>query len=180
MSIFDESLTMNNGLKIPKMVLGVWKIADDQTPKAVEEAIKIGYRHIDTVQAYGNERGVGEGVRDSGIARDKIFINSKVAAEIKDYKKTKASIDDTLEKVGLNDLDMMIIHNSQLWREVNQSTDRHFERNLETWRAMEDAVKEYLDNLMQNSSTNLLLIKFQFTFFLARFQQKEDIFTIDY
>ena len=55
---------------------------------------------------------------------------------------------------------MMIIHNSQLWREVNQSTDRHFERNLETWRAMEDAVKEYLDNLMQNSSTNLLLIKF--------------------
>lgn len=62
--------------------------------------------------------------------------------------------------MGLNDLDMMIIHNSQLWSEVNQSTDRHFERNLETWRAMEDAVKEYLDNLMQNSSTNLLVIKF--------------------
>ncbi len=55
---------------------------------------------------------------------------------------------------------MMIIHNSQLWSEVNQSTDRHFEGNLETWRAMEDAVKEDLDNLMQNSSTNLLLIKF--------------------
>lgn len=88
MSIFDETLTMNNGLKIPKMVLGVWKIADDQTPKAVE------------------------GVRNSGIARDKIFINSKVAAEIKDYKKTKASIDETLEKMGLNYLDMMIIHNS--------------------------------------------------------------------
>lgn len=49
MSIFDETLTMNNGLKIPKMVLGVWKIPDDQTPKAVEEAIKIGHRHIDTV-----------------------------------------------------------------------------------------------------------------------------------
>lgn len=176
MSIFDETLTMNNGLKISKMVLEVWKIPDDQTPKAVEEAIKIGYRHIDTVQAYGNERGVGEGVRNSGIARDKIFINSKVAAEIKDYKKTKASIDETLEKMGLNYLDMMIIHNSQLWSEVNQSTDRHFEGNLETWRAMEDAVKEDLDNLMQNSSTNLLLIKFQFTFFLARFQQKEQYF----
>lgn len=176
MSIFDETLTMNNGLKISKMVLEVWKIPDDQTPKAVEEAIKIGYRHIDTVQAYGNERGVGEGVRNSEIARDKIFINSKVAAEIKDYKKTKASIDETLEKMGLNYLDMMIIHNSQLWSEVNQSTDRHFEGNLETWRAMEDAVKEDLDNLMQNSSTNLLLIKFQFTFFLARFQQKEQYF----
>lgn len=62
--------------------------------------------------------------------------------------------------MGLNYLDMMIIHNSQLWSEVNQSTDRHFEGNPETWRAMEDAVKEDLDNLMQNSSTNLLLIKF--------------------
>lgn len=167
MSIFDETLTMNNGLKIPKMALGVWEIPDDQTPKAVEEAIKIGYRHIDTAQAYGNERGVGEGVRNSGIARDKIFINSKVAAEIKDYKKAKASIDETLEKMGLDYLDMMIIHNPQPWSEVNQSTDRHFEGNLETWRAMEDAVKEGklrtigvssfekedLDNLMQNSST---------------------------
>ena len=167
MSIFDETLTMNNGLKIPKMALGVWEIPDDQTPKAVEEAIKIGYRHIDTAQAYGNERGVGEGVRNSGIARDKIFINSKVAAEIKDYKKAKASIDETLEKMGLDYLDMMIIHNPQPWNEVNQSKDRHFEGNLETWRAMEDAVKEGklrtigvssfekedLDNLMQNSST---------------------------
>ena len=100
MSIFDETLTMNNGLKIPKMALGVWEIHDAETPKAVEEAIKIGYRHIDTAQAYGNERGVGEGVRNSGIARDKIFINSKVAAEIKNYDEAKASIDETLNKMG--------------------------------------------------------------------------------
>ena len=98
MSIFDETLTMNNGLKIPKMALGVWEIPDSETPKAVEEAIKIGYRHIDTAQAYGNEHGVGEGVRNSGIARDQIFINSKVAAEIKNYKEAKDSIDETLEK----------------------------------------------------------------------------------
>lgn len=167
MAIFDETLTMNNGLKIPKMALGVWEIPDAETPKAVEEAIKIGYRHIDTAQAYGNERGVGEGVRNSGISRDKIFINSKVAAEIKNYKEAKASIDKTLEKMGLDYLDMMIIHNPQPWNEVNQSSDRHFEGNLETWRAMEDAVKEGklrtigvssfekedLDNLIRNSST---------------------------
>lgn len=167
MSIFDEALTMNNGLKIPKMALGVWGIPDAETPKAVEEAIKIGYRHIDTAQAYGNERGVGEGVRNSGIARDKIFINSKVAAEIKNYDEAKASIDETLNKMGLDYLDMMIIHNPQPWNEVNQSSDRHFEGNLETWRAMEDAVKEGklrtigvssfekddLDNLIKNSST---------------------------
>lgn len=167
MSIFDETLTMNNGLKIPKMALGVWEIHDAETPKAVEEAIKIGYRHIDTAQAYGNERGVGEGVRNSGIARDKIFINSKVAAEIKNYDEAKASIDETLNKMGLDYLDMMIIHNPQPWNEVNQSSDRHFEGNLETWHAMEDAVKEGklrtigvssfekddLDNLIKNSST---------------------------
>lgn len=167
MAIFDETLTMNNELKIPKMALGVWEIPDAETPKAVEEAIKIGYRHIDTAQAYGNERGVGEGVRNSGIARDKIFINSKVAAEIKNYKEAKASIDKTLEKMGLDYLDMMIIHNPQPWNEVNQSSDRHFEGNLETWRAMEDTVKEGklctigvssfekedLDNLIRNSST---------------------------
>ena len=167
MTIFDETLTMNNGLKIPKMALGVWEIPDAETPKAVEAAIQMGYRHIDTAQAYGNERGVGEGVKKSGIGRDKIFINSKVAAEIKNYKEAKTSIDETLEKMGLDYLDMMIIHNPQPWNEVNQSSDRHFEGNLETWRAMEDAVKEGklrtigvssfekedLDNLIKNSST---------------------------
>ncbi|WP_251717598.1 aldo/keto reductase [Lactobacillus agrestimuris] len=167
MSIFDETLTMNNGVKIPKMALGVWEIPDAQTPEAVEAAIDMGYRHIDTAQAYGNERGVGEGVKKSGIPRDEIFINSKVAAELKNYKDAKASIDETLNKMGLDYLDMMIIHNPQPWNEVNQSNDRHFEGNLEAWRAMEDAVKEGklrtigvssfekedLDNIIKNSST---------------------------
>ena len=167
MSIFDETLTMNNGLKILKMALGVWEIPDTQTPKVVEEAINLGYRHIDTAQAYGNERGVGEGVKNSGVARDKVFINSKVAAEIKNYKEAKTSIDETLDKMGLDYLDMMIIHNPQPWNEVNQSSDRHFEGNLETWRAMEDTVKEGklrtigvssfekedLDNIIKNSYT---------------------------
>lgn len=167
MSIFDETLTMNNGVKIPKMALGVWEIPDAQTPEAVEAAIDMGYRHIDTAQAYGNERGVGEGVKKSGIPRDEISINSKVAAELKNYKDAKASIDETLNKMGLDYLDMMIIHNPQPWNEVNQSNDRHFEGNLEAWRAMEDAVKEGklrtigvssfekedLDNIIKNSST---------------------------
>lgn len=167
MSIFDETLTMNNGVKIPKMALGVWEIPDAQTPEAVEAAIDMGYRHIDTAQAYGNERGVGEGVKKSGIPRDEIFINSKVAAELKNYKDAKASIDETLNKMGLDYLDMMIIHNPQPWNEVNQSNDRHFEGNLEAWRAMEDAVKEGklrtigvssfekedLDNIIKNTST---------------------------
>lgn len=167
MAIFDDTYTLSNGVKIPRLALGVWEIPDAQTPTAVEEAIKIGYRHIDTAQAYGNEAGVGEGVCKSGIARDQIFINSKVTAEIKNYKDAKASIDETLLKMKMDYLDMMIIHNPQPWNEVNQSSDRHFEGNLEAWRALEDAMKEGklraigvssfekedLDNLMNNSST---------------------------
>ncbi|AYE39248.1 aldo/keto reductase [Companilactobacillus zhachilii] len=167
MSIFDETITLNNGVKIPKLALGVWEIPDDKVADAVKSAVDIGYRHIDTAQAYGNERGVGEGVRNASVSRDKIFVNSKVAAEIKNYDEAKRSIDETLSKMDLDYLDMMIIHNPQPWNEVNQGNDRHFEGNLETWRAMEDAVKagklktigvssfdkEDLDNLIKNSST---------------------------
>lgn len=167
MNVFEESYKLSNGVKIPKLALGTWEIADDQVADAVRSAIEMGYRHIDTAQAYANERGVGEGVRTASVPREEIFVNSKIAAEIKNYDDAKKSIDETLNKMGLDYLDMMIIHNPQPWTEVNQSNDRHFEGNLETWRAMEDAVKagklktigvssfnkEDLDNLIKNSST---------------------------
>lgn len=140
--ILDETLTLANGVKIPKLAIGTWKIDDDKVVSVVETAIKLGYRHVDTAQAYGNEAGVAEGVRNSGIARDQIFINSKVAAEIKNYDEAKRSIDETLTKMRLDYLDMMIIHNPQPWKEVNQSDDHHYEGNLATWRAMEDAMKD--------------------------------------
>lgn len=69
MTVFDETYTLNNGIKIPRFALGTWEINDDQAAEAVRNAVKIGYRHIDTAQAYGNERGVGEGVRTAGIPR---------------------------------------------------------------------------------------------------------------
>lgn len=140
--ILDETLTLANGVKIPKLAIGTWKIDDDKVVSVVETAIKLGYRHVDTAQAYGNEAGVAEGVRNSGIARDQIFINSKVAAEIENYDEAKRSIDETLTKMRLDYLDMMIIHNPQPWKEVNQSDDHHYEGNLATWRAMEDAMKD--------------------------------------
>ena len=82
--ILDETITLNSGVKIPKFALGTWMIDDDQVAEVVRNAIKMGYRHIDTAQAYDNERGVGEGVRTAGIDRDKIFVTSKIAAEHKD------------------------------------------------------------------------------------------------
>ena len=119
--IFNETFTLNNGVRIPKLALGTWFIDDDKAAEALRQAIKIGYRHIDTAQAYGNERGVGEGVRTCGAPREELFVVSKVAAEHKDYDSAMKSIDETLAKMGLDYLDMMIIHSPQPWMEVNQS-----------------------------------------------------------
>ena len=139
--ILNETYKMNNGLRIPKVALGTWLIDNSEVTNAVREAIKIGYRHIDTAQAYGNERGVGEGIRTSGIPREEIFVTSKVAAEHKSYDSAVLSIDETLAKIGLDYVDMMVIHSPQPWKEVNQSEKRYYEENREVWKALEDAVK---------------------------------------
>ena len=139
--IFKETLTLANGVTIPQLALGTWLIDDDKAADAVRNAVDLGYRHIDTAQAYGNERGVGEGVHTCGIAREQIFVTSKVAAEHKDYKTAAAGIDETLLKMGLDYIDMMIIHSPQPWKEVNQSDNRYIEGNREAWRALEDAYK---------------------------------------
>ena len=140
--MLKETYTLNNGVAIPKLGLGTWFIDDDKIADAVREAVKIGYRHIDTAQAYGNERGVGEGVRTCGIPREELFVVSKVAAEHKTYEEAKAGIDGTLEKMGLDYLDMMIIHSPQPWVKANQSDDRYVEGNRAAWRALEEAYKE--------------------------------------
>lgn len=139
--MLQETYTLSNGTKIPKLGLGTWFIDDDKASEAVRAAVKLGYRLIDTAQAYGNERGVGEGVRTCGVPREEIFVTSKVAAEHKTYEEAAAGIDETLQKTGLDYLDMMIIHSPQPWAEVNQSEDRYVEGNREAWRALEDAYK---------------------------------------
>ena len=139
MGILDETYTLASGESIPKLGLGTWLMDDAEAKGAVVDAVKLGYRMIDTAQAYGNEGGVGEGVRACGIARDELFVASKVAAEHKTYEEAKASIDETLQTMGLDYLDQMIIHSPQPWVEVNQSENRYEEGNLEAWRALEEA-----------------------------------------
>lgn len=139
--VLNETLTLSNGVKIPKLGLGTWFVDDDKAADAVCAAVKCGYRLIDTAQAYGNERGVGEGVKKCGISREKLFVASKVAAEHKTYESAAKSIDETLEKMGLDYLDQMIIHSPQPWVEVNQSENRYVEGNRAAWKALEDAYK---------------------------------------
>lgn len=139
--MFDKKITLSNGVEVPQLGLGTWLIKEGDAVDAVRSAIELGYEHIDTAQVYGNERGVGEGIRQSGIARDKIFVTTKVAAEHKDYASAMAGIDKSLQKLGLEYIDMMIIHSPQPWKMVNQSEDRYFEGNLEAWRALTEAYK---------------------------------------
>ena len=135
--ILQETYTLSNGVKIPKLGLGTWFIPDGQAAEAVRIAVSLGYRHIDTAQAYENEAGVGEGVRTCGLPREQVFVTSKVAAEHKDYDSAARSIDETLEKMGLEYLDMMIIHSPQPWADFRGGD--YAEGNRAAWRALEDA-----------------------------------------
>lgn len=159
--VLTETYELTNGVKIPKLGLGTWFIDDDKAADAVKEAVKLGYRLIDTAQAYGNERGVGEGVRTCGLQREELFVASKVAAEHKSYESAAKSIDETLEKMGLDYLDQMIIHSPQPWAEFRVEK-RYFEENKEVWRALEDAyeagkVKAIgVSNFLQDDLENIL------------------------
>ena len=137
--MYTKTISLQNGVTVPQLGLGTWFIEDSKVADAVKAAAQLGYRHFDTAQAYGNERGVGEGVRTCGIAREELFVVSKVAAEYKTYEQAKESIDETLRKMGLDYLDMMIIHSPQPWDKVNQCDDRYVEGNRAAWRALEDA-----------------------------------------
>jgi len=138
--ILKEKFTLSNGVEIPKIGLGTWEISDDTVAQAVKEAVAIGYRHIDTAQGYSNERGVGEGIRTCGLKREEIFVTTKLDAEIKNYADTVKAIDSSLQQLGLDYIDLMIIHAPKPWSQYDKD-DRHFEGNLEAWRALEEGYK---------------------------------------
>jgi len=138
--VLKENYTLYNGVKIPKLALGTWFINDNDAVQAVKDAVEIGYRHIDTAQAYQNERGVGEGIKTCSVAREKLFVTTKLAAEVKSYKEAVISIDQSLQTLGLDYIDMMIIHSPRPWMEFHEA-DPFFEGNREAWRALEEAYK---------------------------------------
>ncbi|MGY1434162.1 aldo/keto reductase [Streptomyces reniochalinae] len=137
MTILDETYTLSNGVDIPKLGLGTWFIDDDQVAEAVRAAVEIGYRNIDTAQAYGNERGVGEGVRTAGVPRDELFVSTKLAAEIKDHGQAVDAIDGSLAKLGIDYIDLMLIHSPQPWDDFRGGD--YAEGNRDAWRALEEA-----------------------------------------
>lgn len=160
MSILTETYPLSNGVEIPRLGLGTWFIDDDDAAEAVREAARIGYRHVDTAQAYGNERGVGEGVRTCGVAREDLFVSTKLAAEIKDYDDAVAAIDGSLTTMGLDYIDLMLIHSPQPWNDWRGGD--YAEGNRAAWRGLKEALQAGklrsigVSNFLENDVENLL------------------------
>ncbi|WP_144528588.1 aldo/keto reductase [Peribacillus simplex] len=153
-SNIGETITLHNGVKMPQLGFGVFKVKNgNETVESVKKAIEVGYRAIDTAAIYENEEGVGQAIRECGVPREELFITSKVWNTEQGYETTLQAFDDSLNRLGLEYLDLYLIH----W----PGKDKY----LETWRALEKLYKDgkvksigvsnfhvhHLENLLANS-----------------------------
>lgn len=133
-----STYSLENGLEIPVVGFGTWKTPDgDDAYNSVSEALKAGYRHIDTAAVYGNEESVGKAIKDSGLSREDVFVTSKVWNTERGYDKTIAAYEASLEKLGMDYLDLYLIH----WPAIEKQNDDWEELNKESWRALMDLYK---------------------------------------
>jgi diketogulonate reductase-like aldo/keto reductase len=139
MGILQETFTLNNETTIPKLAFGTWQMPNDSVGyDSVAFALKNGYTHIDTARVYGNEEVVGKAIRDSGIERETLFITTKLPAEIKTYDEALASFELSMETLGLDYVDLYLIHAPWPWSDPGSD---HMEGNIAVWKAMEEIYK---------------------------------------
>jgi diketogulonate reductase-like aldo/keto reductase len=125
------SIRLNNGVELPQVGLGVYQAArGEETRRAVREALALGYRHVDTARAYGNERNVGEALRESGLPRDEVFVTTKLWNDDQGYDAALAAFDDSLRRLGLEVLDLYLVH----WPVPG--------KRLDSWRALERVARD--------------------------------------
>jgi 2,5-diketo-D-gluconate reductase A len=126
------NIRLNNGVQIPQFGFGVFQIEPSRTAEAVRMAFDAGYRHIDTAQGYGNEEGVGQAVRESGLPREELFVTTKLINNRHGHDEAIAALDESLQKLGLDYVDLYLIH----WPRP------HADRYVETWRAFEKILSD--------------------------------------
>ncbi|MGN1031615.1 MAG: aldo/keto reductase [Butyricicoccaceae bacterium] len=162
MQTLQTRIPLSNGTSIPCLGFGTWKTPAEDAAKSVAEALRVGYRHIDTATAYGNEGGVGQAIAESGIPREEIFLTSKLWNPHQGYQSTLDAFARTLEALRTDYLDLYLIH----WPHDRKYFDNWEEKNLETWRAFEElyqsgAIKaigvsnfrpRHLENIMKHAS----------------------------
>ena len=131
--IKDESYVLSNGVKIPKVGLGTWQSKPNDAYNAVLSALKLGYRHIDTAFVYGNEKEVGQAIKDSGIPREEIFVTTKLPAEKKGYKNAMKFFEKSIANLGLEYIDLYLIHAPWPWVAPWMNCTKG---NIGAWKAM--------------------------------------------
>ena len=134
--MLKDTFTLKNGINVPKLGLGTWQIPDGEAAyNSTKWALESGYRHIDTAMAYGNEESVGRAIKDSGIARDEIFVTTKLPAQYKGYKIAHECFSKSLTKLGLDYIDLYLIHAPWPWDNIGKDCT---EGNIDSWRAFEE------------------------------------------
>lgn len=139
--MLNEKYKLKNGVLIPKLGLGTWMIDNNSVSEVVTNAINLGYRLIDTAEAYENEEGIGISLSKTDVPREELFVTSKIRAEYKTYEEATKAIDESLKKLGLDYIDLMIIHSPEPWNEF-RGDNHYYKENLEVWRALEEAYKD--------------------------------------
>src|SRR5918992_4796333 len=151
------TVPLNNGVAIPQLGLGTARLPDEETRRIVREAFEVGYRFVDTAASYENERGVGQGIADSGLAREEVFVSTKLRGRDQGYDSAKQALRASLDRLGLDFVDLYLIH----WPLPR------LDRYAESWQAMEELLAEgltraigvsnflpeHLDRLAAESST---------------------------
>lgn len=128
----SPNLTFSDGRSIPQLGYGVWRVEDDVAERVVGEAFEVGYRHIDTARIYGNEAGVGRAIASSGIARDELFITTKIWNADHGYDNALRAFDASMERLGLDTLDLLLIH----WMVPAKN------QYVDTWKALVELQKQ--------------------------------------
>lgn len=143
MDYLNKKYVLNDGNEIPAIGAGFWQVSPSVASEVANLAIKVGYKHIDDAVAYRNEEEVGKGIKQSGTERHEIFITSKIPAEVKNYKDAKNCIDDSLRRLGVDYLDLMLIHAPKPWALMFMPISPNFNKqNIQVYKALEDAQKE--------------------------------------
>lgn len=135
MAKLTDTYTLSNGVKIPQLGFGTWQVPSSIAQRAVADALKAGYRHIDTAKAYHNEHEVGLAIKASGLARADVFVTTKLPAETKTYEGALKDFESSMQALDLDYVDLYLVHAPWPWAQAGTNYDTE---NREVWRAMEE------------------------------------------
>ena len=169
-------IQLNDGHSIPQIGLGTWPLDDDAVAAAIVEAVHLGYRHIDTAAKYGNERGVGSGVASSGVARDELFVTTKLDGQFQGHDRAIAGLDASLERLNLDYVDLLLIHWPLPARDEYVSTFRTFEKLVNEGKTRSIGVSNFkpahLERLIEATGITPAVNQIELNPFVVRAEQR--------